>query len=320
MLNHQQIQAWNDHWKNTGAGSINLFEDSPVANALRGFWWPHLAWIGQVKVLDIGAGSGMLAGLALQQKIKVSNWLCLDPAESAKTHWPKQNSALYDPNWIVGSLESVAPTAKVDAIVSNFGIEYSDLQQAPAKIKAWASDEVKLALVLHAKGSVIDEQSQQASTDLAFLLNQTTLKTSALALIEKARSLPSDPEERMIYGMQERDAYNNDVNRLKTYMGDGARRSPVLLQVLQLASQYIVQAQRTGASPDGFAQFLNSLEWETERLRQMQAAALDEQKILDLANGLAAAGFANLKIERILTEQPAQNNVNRLVAWAVSNS
>lgn len=320
--------AWNDHWKNTGVAAIDLFENSPVSNALRKFWNQVFIEHQQASTLDLGAGSGALAALALQSRVQVGKWLCLDTAESASTHWLKQKANLYNPTWIVGSVESCNPTAKVDLIVSNFGAEYADLNRVPASVRAWSRETTKIAWVVHAKNSIIDLQSQLSLADLYFLLDQTQFVAATLALIEQSADVPTDPIARMMHAVQERDRFNFEVNSLKTYMEQQNRRSPVLIECLQIATSTIGSlVQQSGdviKAMQRFAGFAKALKFETERLEQMKSVALDSQKIQSLKLSLTQQGFSNLRIQQLHTQPPQQqptapeNQPNStLIAWVV---
>jgi hypothetical protein len=313
--------AWHDHWKNTGIPAINLFENGPVSNAVSKFWWTQFLGFNESIVLDIGAGSGALAALALQQKIRVGRWICLDPAESASTHWPKQKSDLYNPTWITGSLENCTPTAIADVLISNFGVEYSDLTTAAVRARTWAGEHTKIAWVVHAKSSVIDEQSHQSLADLDFLFNNTSFKSTTLALIGQTVNLPTDSTERMMHGVQERDAFNNQANRLKTYMEQANRRSPALVQCLQFATLTIAGLVQGKSQIDqavhGFTALMNALEHEINRLKQMNSVALDEKAIRTLGDSLQINGFPPPRIQPLFTETLNDPSSQKLIAWTL---
>jgi hypothetical protein len=326
--------AWHDHWKNTGVAAIDLFENNPVSNTLRAFWTSVFLENQTATTLDLGAGAGALAALALQSKIQVGRWICLDSAASASTHWPRQKSDLYNPKWLIGSIEEVPPTKKIDLIISNFGTEYADLNQVPSRARAWSRDTTKIAWVLHARGSIIDQQSHLSLTDLNHLLGQTQFVLTTLALISKAADVPSDPLERMMHGVQERDAFNLEVNGLKAYMAQQQRRSSVLIQSLQIATSTIEQlVQRKGNVVEAlqrFEGFVRALQFEKERLEQMSSAALNAEQVKELAKSLSDQGFLNLRVQQLhiqpsqfpqeqLPVQSQSQTSSTLIAWVVNS-
>lgn len=323
MQSASSVNAWRSYWDSTGVPAIDLFADTPVADQLRHFWSPHLDRLRNHRIIDIGAGSGALAGIALQLKVQVGQWICLDIAETASKHWPRQKSDNYNPSWVAGSLEMTAPTAPMECAISNFGVEYSDLAVAAEKTKAWLGSSTEIVWVIHAKDSLIDEQSAQTLQDLEFLRNQTNFISAARQLLKLAVDVPEDPTDRMMHGVDERDAYNREVNQLKSYMQAQGRRSPVLVQTLQFCNSAIAaQLQRKAnelsdlsASPiDGF---FDSLETERNRLEQMRAASLDPVQLNALAESLSAAGFAQPQLGRIDMPIAVQGPMNRLIAWTL---
>jgi 16S rRNA G527 N7-methylase RsmG len=327
--------AWNSHWQNTGEPAIDLFANNPVANCLRAFWLGRFESIRNKRVLDIGAGSGALAALALELKIPVGQWTCLDSATTSATHWKHQRSDLYNPRWLVGHFEEFEPTHKVDAFVSNFGIEYSNLNLASERCSLWANANALIALVLHAKDSIIDQQSIQSSEDLQFLLEQTDFKQATLRLIQVGASLPEDSTERMMHGVDERDDFNVQVNKLKAYMEASGRRSPVLIQSLQLATMTVgnlIQAQQRTPKPSvqnallaadtalqSFTAYIDSLMFEFRRLEQMRGAALDKNGAQALLDRLKHCGFEKLRLEPIAITNQDLPSEPLLVAWTIQN-
>jgi hypothetical protein len=332
---NKRQDAWNSHWQNTGEPAIDLFANNPVANCLRAFWLSRFESLRDKAVLDIGAGSGALAALALELKLPVGQWICLDSARTSATHWKHQRSDLYNPRWLVGNFETLEATYKVDAFISNFGIEYSNLSVAAERCSQWANPKARIALVLHAKESIIDQQSIQSSEDLQFLLEQTSFKQATVRLIEVGASLPDDSTERMMHGVDERDDFNAQVNKLKTYMETSRRRSPVLIQSLQLATMTIgnlIQTQQRSPKQNSqnallsakgaiqsFTAYIDSLIFESRRLEQMRGAALDENGAQALLESLKNCGFENLRLEPLGIANPDLPTQNLLVAWTIQN-
>jgi hypothetical protein len=325
--------AWHAHWNNTGVAAIDLFENNPVSNTLQAFWNRVFQDHREASTLDIGAGAGALAALALKSKVQVGRWICLDSAASASTHWPKQKSDVYNPQWSIGSIEKVVPTVKVDLIVSNFGAEYADLSQVATCVRAWSHETTRIAWVLHARDSIIDQQSQLSLADLNYLLSKTRFFSTTQNLISKAADVPTDPLERMMHGVQERDAFNLEVNGLKAYMAQQQRRSSVLIQCLQIATATVEQlVQRKGNIVEAvqrFEGFVRALQFEKERLEQMNSVALDGTQVETLTKSLAHHGFRNLRVQQLhmqpsqspqeqLPVQSAKQATPTLIAWVVN--
>jgi len=178
--------------------------------------------------------------------------------------------------------------------LSNFGIEYVDPAALATACARWLAPGGRLHALVHASGSIIDQVSGTAADDIAWALDDVGLFKAADALLAVMASLPSDPLDRMMHGVHERDAYNAAVNRLKQRMeARGAVSAPLMdmlnglrgLTTLALGGQ--VQEARAS-----LAARHDALRGEILRLRAMQRCALDEGRLQALLQALSVAGIA----------------------------
>lgn len=316
----QDAQAWSDHWQRTLVGSIDLQADDPVAAALRGSWAGRVGHLKTcTQIADVGSGPAILARLMerLGWSVKAPTvWWCIDQARLGQGWQHALPSGIRVREQT--SFERAQPLeGPVDAVVSNFGLEYLQLDAVAAALPRWLKPQGHLEAVLHAKGSVIDAASAEHLADLRLALQEVQLPERAVALAQAMATAPQDPTARMMHGVEVRDAYNEAVDRLKEVMEARGRASAVLMELLHGVTAHLRQMGSVGV--DGAVQGIRALaqayEMECARLTQMQVSALDEAQAVAWRDALAAVmpGGRPLKLGRVECRLG-------LVAWNLSTA
>lgn len=312
-------QAWSLHWQQTLTGSIDLMAEDPVATALRAHWQaqiPSLQAAGATA--DIGSGPAILARLMYSlgwTPTPPALWWCVDAAQlgDAWQHALPPAIRVLDQT----PFETAEPPqGPVDALVSNFGLEYLPLRSVAQAVPRWLRPGGFFNAVLHARGSVIDEVSREHARDLRLALEDVRLPELARDLIGALATAPVDPMQRMMHGVDTRDAYNAGVDRLKQVMEDRGRPSAVLMDLLRATTQVIRDLKTVGepAAHKTLSQIQVVYDGERRRLEQMQASALDEAAAAHWLGTLQeAAGLKHLKLERL-------NSAIGTVAWNLRSS
>ena len=141
-----------------------------------------------------------------------------------------------------------------------------------------------------------------------------------MSLFERARALfvamagaPVDPIERMMHGVDVRDAYNAAVNRVKQRMEDRGTVSPPLLNMLN-GIRLLAGLAANGSLPQAEASLAAQragLQAEVCRLRTMQVSAHSEMSLNAFEQKLQAAGFEQLERAHLDCEFGA-------IAWVVT--
>lgn len=286
-----------------------------MAQALRAHWIEQVPWLGACAVAaDIGSGPAVLARMLANYRgadLAGLHWICIDSA-----HWPGAREALQGARLTLRTGENFAdalpPPGGVDALLSNFGLEYVDQQAAAEACWAWLAGGARLHAVIHARGSVIDRAASANLADIGCALHEVRLFDRASAMLQALATAPADPVDRMMHAMDVRDAYNDAVNVLKARMQAAGSRSAPLVDMLQgitvLAAR--VREGHLGAALEALNARAAAYGAEHARLEAMRRAALDEAGLSALVEALSRAGL------RQVQTRPLDSGLGQ-VAWAV---
>ena len=306
--------AWTDFWRATRQGAIDLHANDPVATALRVHWQAQIHWLSQcANLVDVGSGPAILPRLLLSlAPIALAHlrWTCVDRAHVTGGADVPVNVKLRDGEDFCVT-EPGADLA--DALVSNFGIEYLAHEGAAAASARWLRRGGQFHAVIHAHGSIIDRVSTASIDDIAWALDEVSLFERARALFVAMAGAPVDPIERMMHGVDVRDAYNAAVNRVKQRMEDRGTVSPPLLNMLN-GIRLLAGLAANGSLPQAEASLAAQragLQAEVCRLRTMQVSAHSEMSLNAFEQKLQAAGFEQLERAHLDCEFGA-------IAWVVT--
>lgn len=306
---------WSDFWSQTRQGAIDLAATDPVATALREHWLAQMAWLaGCTNVADVGSGPAVLPRMLLKHApdaLAGLRWVCLDQA-----HVPHGPDIPPEVDLRTGEdfVSSSPGELLVDALISNFGVEYVTDQTLLASACArWLPTAGRLHVVVHSKASVIDQASGESADDIIWALEDVRLFDIAGQLFTSIASVPHDPIARMMHGVEVRDVYNAAVNRLKTRMQDRGSRSPVLIDMLNAIRSLADLAARgqPAQAHNVLDQMAAAFRGEVSLHRAMQSSALDESRLDELESALGISGFGDILREPLGCELGP-------IAWVVS--
>lgn len=297
---------WSQLWDQTVLPSWNLLGSDPAAVALREHWHAQKSWISNgLQIVDIGSGPAVLARLFAamdsehQRKASPTQWLCVDQAQipsKSVSDMPFVTSKFGVP-W-----ESLsASDHRVNAIVSNFGLEYVSHEHIARGCASWLENGGRLHAVMHAQDSVIDRQSALGLSDLNLILDELGFPEQVAALLKMKVTAPSDSVARIMHGVEIRDAFNQSVNRMKTVLDERGDAQSALLDWLVL-SRDIVQnvSQGTLSTAQENLKTLRVLyEAERSRLTAMRSCALDPSGMDAIASELQLSGFDSVHVSRL---------------------
>lgn len=315
-----RARPWSEHWQRTLTGSIDLHGEDPVAQTIRGLWkrrLPVLQRCGQI--VDVGSGPAVLARLMerLGWNLQPPHvWWCLDQADLGQG-WQTSLPSAVRVRAGTAFEEAQPVDGPVDAVLSNFGLEYIRLDAVAQALPRWLKPQGHIEAVMHAKGSVIDGVSREHAADLRLALDDLDLPQRAIDLAQAMASAPREPTQRMMHGVEVRDAYNAAVDRLKQVMEERGRPSAVLVDLLRGYTDTLRQMGTLGleGAVGRLQAQAQAYRAEHARLAQMQASALDEAQALAWRDTLQAA----LAKGQVLQLQPLECELG-LVAWNLSSA
>ncbi len=287
-----------------------------MAEVLRAHWLEQLPWLtGCVTVADVGSGPAVLPRMLTaraREALAGVHWIGIDSAD-----WPAGRQSLPGVRLTLRTGEDFAdampPAGGVDAVLGNFGLEYVAQEAAAEACWSWLAGGARLHAVVHARDSVIDRAASAHLADISHALGEVRLFERAAAMLQAMASAPADPLERMMHGIDVRDAYNQAVNALKARMEAARARSAPLVDMLQgiTALTGLVREGRLDEALAILAQRAGAYEAECTRLRAMRSAALDEAGLTGFAAGLTRAGLRQVLVSRL--DSPLGQ-----VAWVLS--
>ena len=299
---------WTQLWGQTVRSSWDLSGDDPIALALREHWEVQSAWISDLsQVADIGSGPAVLARLlqaaapSRDGATRPPQWTCVDQARIPA-------SSVSDLTGVDGRFgvpwEALpGPSTGVDAVLSNFGLEYVSRDHLVGTCAAWLAGGGRLHAVLHARDSVIDQQSTLGLADLELILDELDLPGRVAALLEAKVTAPADPMARMMHGIDVRDAFNECVNRMKSRLEERAAREGALLEWLMLARDLVqsVTESTLGTALERLQVQRTAYDAERTRLFAMRSCALDQPGLEALGRDLASQGFESIQMGSLQT-------------------
>lgn len=311
---------WSTLWSQTDRGAIDLEADDPVARALRDHWGAHVHWLGRCAIVaDVGSGPAVLPRMLMTragQALSGVHWICLDEAEwpaaaaAAAAAWPGARLTFRTGQSFT---EASPPALGVGALVSNFGLEYVPMDGAVAACRAWLAGGARLQAVMHARDSVIDRAGAGNLADIVYALRDLDLFGRAGAMLQAMASAPADPMERMMHGIEVRDAYNAAVNALKARMEAAGDRSAPVVDMLQgiVGLTRVVQQGRVDEAMQALQRRASDYADECRRLEAMRDAALDADGLARWLEAMTAAGLSEPRAE------PLTSSIGP-IAWSVS--
>lgn len=297
---------WSLLWDQTVLPSWNLLGSDPAAVALREHWLAQNSWLSNcLQIADIGSGPAVLARLFAsmdsqhQKKANPTQWLCLDQAQIPSTS--VSDLPFVTSKFGVPWESSSASDHLVNAIVSNFGLEYVSHEHIARGCASWLEKGGRLHAVMHAQDSVIDRQSALGLSDLTLILDELGFPEQVAALLESKVTAPSDSVARMMHGVEIRDAFNQSVNRMKTVLDERGDAQSALLDWLVISRDIVqtVSEATLGAAQEHLKTLRVSYEAERSRLSAMRSCALDPSGMDVIARELKLCGFDPVNVSRL---------------------
>jgi SAM-dependent methyltransferase len=178
---------WNQYWHSDriascfdGAGARNY--DESVTAGWRAFFGALPA---RSRILDLCTGNGAIAILAAEASlgqaksfdIVAVDQADIDPRAYLSRHQPELATIAFRPGTRVESLPFA--DRSIDAVVSQYGVEYSDLARTLAEIGRVAAAGARVRLVLHAAEGVVSTDARKVIEDADFLLTAIDLPGAA---------------------------------------------------------------------------------------------------------------------------------------------
>lgn len=231
-------QGWKDYWKEDRAASC-VPEDDATAREIRERWIERFADLPDgARILDIATGNGVLlahAAIAAERAGKRFALTGVDLAEIDPARYLSTLPAgLRDATFIGGTAAERLPfaDAEFDVVVSQYGLEYADLDKALAQVERVLAGGGRLIWLAHSEDSLVVEQNRDQGAEIAFLLaagGPLDAMRRFVAKAAKGRTL-DHAAERLRGALKEAEQYCRDhppaniIREVCTVLAETARR------------------------------------------------------------------------------------------------
>ena len=294
--------AWDRFWTydrlssfGTGSGAGNYGE--PIAEGWRSFFATLQAGS---RVLDLCTGNGAIAVLAIEagDKLKVTG---ADLAAVRPAAFVSRNKRqLKQVRFLANTPAEKLPLddASFAVVVSQFGIEYSDMDQSVAEAVRVLGPGGRLRFATHAAEGSVATNTKRAIADADFLLDEIDLTGRASACFQaildaergRAQGQLAEIAAQARYAAF-RDGLKAVADRTRT-AADDAMLIAVHRSLTDLFQQRLAQDEADLQTK--VADLRNEVEAHRERQRALLAAALSGEQMAALADRLARLGMTDV--------------------------
>ena len=296
--------AWDRFWSydrqasfGTGKGSGNY------AGAMAEGWRTFFAALPQgARVLDIATGNGAIALIAVEagRRLKVTGADLADVRPGAFVSDRKRELKAIRFLGRTPAESLPLADASFDAVVSQYGIEYSDLKRSiPEAVRVLAAGG-RLRFVTHAADGSIAADTALAIPDADFLIDELDLTGRAARCFEAVLGIERGHQSGQLAEIAAQARYGQFRDGLKALADrlPAARDQAMLASVHQALTTLFEQRQALGL--EALLTRLDALQEEIAahrtRQRALIAAALSAKQVAALAKRLEKLGLARVAV------------------------
>ena len=181
-----ETSIWNDYWHFDRLASFDDLGETNYREAVAAGWKSFLESLPDgASILDLCTGNGAIAVMAAEAgrrsgkhfRIVAVDAADINPYLYVTRHRDELAAIEFRPATPIERLPW--PAASFEAVVSQYGIEYSDLSLSIPELARVVAPTGKARLVLHAAEGAVVERSRRAIADMDFLLHEVDLAGKA---------------------------------------------------------------------------------------------------------------------------------------------
>jgi ubiquinone/menaquinone biosynthesis C-methylase UbiE len=296
---------WSRYWQNPFITTFGQVFPANYDGSFLEFWQRELK--GPLReVVDVGCGNGALSWIADE----------LLNRPTGRVRITGIDAAAIDPFAALGRSAAATPQlrfigntpiermpfadASIDFVISQFGLEYADIDASVAEIARVLRPGGRLACVMHHAESTIIGNAASQLQDIDAVL-QLAIHEHAAALCDLERALPQaearlqSPEYRSLAGL-----LAQLTDQVRAIVRDYPAASPIHLYMEQITAAFGPAARPAG--PERRAAIVaagEQLSAQSRRLRHMQAAAVDAAGRERIVAEVRAAGFTAIDVAEL---------------------
>ena len=190
-------QGWKDYWKEDRIASC-VPEKASTASEIREWWVERFAGLPDgSRILDVATGNGVLlahAAIAAERGDQKFVLTGIDLADIDPLRYVSNLPArLHEARFISGTAAERLPfgNAEFDRVVSQYGLEYADLNKALGEIERVLCSGGSLLWLAHSEESSVVKQNRGQGTEVEYLLASGSPLHAMRQLIIKIRKQKS---------------------------------------------------------------------------------------------------------------------------------
>lgn len=306
--------AWSSYWSSGRLHSCASSYQGNYGGTIAAFWRGLFERIPPSgRLLDLATGNGPLPQLFWELRGGAADVDAVDLAELAPAwHEPLLHTGVRFHSAV--RIEALPfDAATFDGVVSQFGFEYANREQALAECLRVARPDAHIAFVMHHAGSVLVEVGREEVRHHAQLVAEDGLIQAARAVVPwivqaRAGTPPGDPA----MAARARERYNKAMTLLAS-AADDSRAPDLLLDARETVHGLLAGMAAGGASAVIVALEAYEAELERSRLRtaEMVSHALDDAQLEHLRERFRSAR-PGVDVECRELRQP-----EGLMAWSI---
>lgn len=291
---HPRVSVWSRYWatgvQHSCSGSYASNYDGEVAK-----FWHDLVDASPEKAgfLDIACGNGPVSRLIFERADVSATIDAIDLAHLEPLWWQELDSeSRARIRFHSGVPAEFLPfaDASFDVVVSQFGIEYSDLDRSLIEVRRVMRHGGRFAMIVHADESLIIRRAKHDLQDFSWLAERCDIWRLADRMCGLMALAATDAGRRLLASSPQAAADRAEFNRLMKDIAAGAERSPdgeVLMEVLRGLVAVLENARRSGLAEDARRQlqkFHQAIQDSRLRQEELVACALSERQVEELSS------------------------------------
>lgn len=300
------ISIWNDYWHFDRLSSFDDFGQTNYREEVAAGWKSFFGSLPDgASILDLCTGNGAIAVMAAEAgrrggkdfRIVAVDAADINPYLNVTKHRDELATIEFRPATPIESLPW--PAASFDAVVSQYGIEYSNLALSIPELARVVAPHGTARLNLHAAEGAVVQRSKRAITEVDFLLHEVDLAGNAqrclraVAEIERKMNRSSST---LCASRESSDAFQMALQETSQHIAGAADPGMLRNSGKMLDDLYQRRNQYDLAKTIGIAEGIRT-EWRNHRARlvaQIEAAVTRDERA-ELAGKLRRSGAREVR-------------------------
>ncbi len=312
---------WSTYWASGALHSCAGSFEGNYDGVLAQLWTSFFRSLPEgARILDLASGNGPLAQLMLTSTPgSEHHCTCIDLAEVypswiSKLPEKERSRIHFRPQTAMEQLG--AEGGQFDAVISQYGVEYGNWESMIERLVSLLRPNGRIHFVCHAASSAILLAGQAEATHLDWVLAPMGLLDTARAMLPLMALAGTDAGRTTLASSSAAQETRVRYDQLLSEANNRALRLPVG-DILAEIDQHCANAFKAALSGDItkaktlIATLQNHLVASRARLSQLSAAALSEQRLMDITAAFKVRGIQ-------LSYQPIREE-DRLLGWQITN-